>query len=143
MRNLKIKFFVCGDSIAAENPKLVKTYNAILQTQLDNVDQSSLLDFESDNVISRDDTVLLSLLTSISAFPGSFVFNPSYWTLKTFYSTYGKYNDYITWLSCEHEAIWKIKDVLSNIESENPNVLCFGFYTWNVDIYINFIKHIK
>ena len=128
MKNLKIKFFVCGDSIVAENPKLVKTYNQLLQ---------------SDKVIPRDDTVILSLLTSISAFPGSFVFNPSYWTLKTFYSTYGKYNDYITWLSCEHEAIWKIKDILFNIESENPNVLCFGFYTWNVDIYINFIKHIK
>ena len=29
MRNLKIKFFVCGESIAAENPKLVKKVNKI------------------------------------------------------------------------------------------------------------------
>ena len=27
MRNLKIKFFVCGESIAAENPKLAKKVN--------------------------------------------------------------------------------------------------------------------
>ena len=63
--------------------------------------------------------------------------------LKTFYLTYGKYNDYITWLGCEHDSIWTVKDILLNIENEKPNVLCFGLYTWNVTIYLNLIKHVR
>jgi len=127
MRNLKIKFFVCGDSIAAENPKLVKKANKRMQ-----------FDTPSENSITP-----AGMLSVLSGFPGSYVFNPSYWILKTFYLTYGKYTDYITWLGCKHDSIWTIKDILFNIENENTNVLCFGFYTWNVTIYLNLIKHIR
>ena len=127
MRNLKIKFFVCGESIAAENPKLVKKVNKTYGREDD---------FEGKRIIA-------GLLHSLSGTPGHYVFNPSYWMLKTFYLTYGKYNDYITWLGCEHDSIWTVKDILLNIENEKPNVLCFGLYTWNVTIYLNLIKHVS
>ncbi len=71
MRNLKIKFFVCGDSIAAENPKLVKKANKRMQ-----------FDTPSENSITP-----AGMLSVLSGFPGSYVFNPSYWILKTFYLT--------------------------------------------------------
>jgi hypothetical protein len=128
MRNLKIKFFVSSDSISAETPKLVKKANKVLQYALD---------FPSKNKITP------ALLSVVSGLPGVYVFNPSYWILKTFYGTYSKYTNYITWLDCEHDSVWKIKDILFNIKRENPDVLCFGFYTWNIDIYVNLIKHIR
>ena len=124
MRNLKIKFFVCGESIAAENPKLVKKVN-------------KMYDKGDENEGTR---IIAGLLHSLSGTPGHYVFNPSYWMLKTFYLTYGKHNDYITWLGCEHDSIWTVKDILLNIENEKPNVLCFGLYTWNVTIYLNLIN---
>tara|TARA_Y100000296_G_scaffold43782_1_gene50238 strand:+ start:237 stop:2009 length:1773 start_codon:yes stop_codon:yes gene_type:complete len=135
MRNLKIKFFVCGESIGAENPKLVKKINKLMEkfnvVEGDRVDQD-----EGKKLIS-------GLLHSISGMPGHYVFNPSYWILKTFYLTYGKYNDYITWLGCEYDSIWTVKDILFNIENEKPNVLCFGLYMWNTAIYLNLIKHVR
>ena len=102
MRNLKIKFFACSDSISAETPKLVNKNNKALQY---------VIDFPSENKITP------ALLSAISGVPGVYVFNPSYWILKTFYLTYGKYTDYITWLGCEHDSIWTIKDILFNIEN--------------------------
>jgi len=128
MKNLKIKFFACSDSISAETPELVNKNNKALQY---------VIDFPSENKITP------ALLSAISGVPGVYVFNPSYWILKTFYLTYGKYTDYITWLGCEHDSIWTIKDILFKIENENTNVLCFGFYTWNVTIYLNLIKHVR
>ena len=134
MRNLKIKFFVCGESIAAENPKLAKKVNKMY-------DKGSVPVRTEDE--DEGKRIISALLHSLSGTPGHYVFNPSYWMLKTFYLTYGKHNDYITWLGCEHDSIWTVKDILLNIENEKPNVLCFGLYTWNVTIYLNLIKHVR
>ena len=78
MRNLKIKFFVCGESIAAENPKLVKKVNKMY-------DKGSVPVRTEDE--DEGKRIISGLLHSLSGTPGHYVFNPSYWMLKTFYLT--------------------------------------------------------
>ena len=121
MRNLKIKFFVSGDSLVIGTPKLLKEWNKLsLRT----------------NRTSKG-------MMRLGQFPSRYHFIPSYWMLKTFYKAYGKHNDKTTWLPCEYDVKLSIKYVIDLIDSEKPDILCFGFYTWNETIYVRLITEIK
>ena len=87
MRNLKIKFFVSGDSLVIGTPKLLKEWNKLsLRT----------------NRTSKG-------MMRLGQFPSRYHFIPSYWMLKTFYKAYGKHNDKTTWLPCEYDVKLSIK----------------------------------
>jgi len=121
MRNLKIKFFVSADTLAIETPKLLKKWNDIgLKT-------------------NRTWIVLRRLGQS----PLRYHFIPTYWMLKTFYKVYGKYNNKITWLPCEYDTRLSIEYFIDLIDNEKPDILCFGFYTWNEIVYVKLITEIK
>ncbi len=117
MRNLKIKFFIAGHSFGVETPKLLKKWNKIS--------------------LNNDS------LRQIGGFPNRYHFIPTYWFLKTFYKIYGKYNDKIVWLPCEHDTKLNTEYVLDLINREKPDVLCFGFYTWSESTYVRLITEIK
>ena len=121
MRNLKIKFFVSADTLAIETPKLLKKWNDIgLKT-------------------NRTWIVLRRLGQS----PLRYHFIHTYWMLKTFYKVYGKYNNKITWLPCEYDTRLSIEYFIDLIDNEKPDILCFGFYTWNEIVYVKLITEIK
>jgi len=121
MRNLKIKFFVSADTLAIETPKLLKKWNDI--------------GFKT----NRTWTALRRLGQS----PLRYHFIPTYWMLKTFYKVYGKYNNKITWLPCEYDTRLSIEYFIDLIDNEKPDILCFGFYTWNEIVYVKLITEIK
>jgi hypothetical protein len=78
------------------------------------------------------------------AFGNGIHVNPNYWILKSWYKRHGKNLDKVNWLDAIHCNIeldeGKIKAI---VENEKPDVICFGIYIWNYDLYSRLGKYIK
>jgi hypothetical protein len=62
--------------------------------------------------------------------------NPAFWILKSWYKKHGKNNSKIKWLDCIHHNIDLCENYIKKIiDFEKPNIICFGLYIWNYDLY--------
>ena len=100
--------------------------------------------FSFSNACSSKDKVRIKFLSGTIAFSNSFHINPNFWTLKSWYKRHGKNTEKVEWLDAIHCNIGLNESKIKNIvESENPDIICFGLYIWNYDLYSRLGKYIK
>ena len=64
--------------------------------------------------------------------------------LKSYHEHYGSSQDKLIWLPVEHELYRYDTEFIDDlIREENPDILCFGLYVWNEEIYSIFGRYIK
>lgn len=100
--------------------------------------------FPYSNYLKDKETINVKFLSGTIGFNYHFFINPNYWILKSWYKRHGKNNDKINWLPSIHCNVGLNEDKIKEIiETEKPNVICFGLYIWNYDLYSRLGKFIK
>lgn len=100
--------------------------------------------FPYKNRYLNNDKVRIKFFSGTIGFTDNFHINPNYWILKSWYKRNGKNNDKIQWLDAVHCNVGLNEEKISNIiELEKPDIICFGLYIWNYDLYSRLGKYIK
>lgn len=88
--------------------------------------------------------VNIKFISGTIPFGDSIYINPAYWTLKSWYKRHGQNNHRINWLSCLHHNVGLNETTLTEIiEKDKPDIICFGLYIWNQDLYDRLGRFIK
>lgn len=86
----------------------------------------------------------IKFITGTIPFGDNIYINPAYWTLKSWYKRHGQNNDKINWLKCIHYNVGLNENAIAEmIKAEQPNIICFGLYIWNQDLYNRLGQYIK
>lgn len=100
--------------------------------------------FPLSNLLSNHEKVRIKFISGTIPFHNSIHINPAFWVLKSWYKKHGKNNNKIEWLPSIHYNVNLCENEITRIIStEKPDIICFGLYIWNNDLYSrlgNFIK---
>ena len=108
---------------------------------LDNIFVS---DFPLANKFKSSSDIRIKFISGTLPFNGRLHVNPAYWSIKSYYKRHGKNNQKITWLdSLQCDIGLDEESIEQIIIDEDPQILCFGIYLWNHDLYSRLGKFIK
>ncbi len=100
--------------------------------------------FPFSNTLKHKEKVSIKFLSGTIAFSNNFHINPNFWILKSWYKRHGKNADKVNWLPAIHCNVnlneSKIKEL---VDLEKPDIICFGLYIWNYNLYSRLGKYIK
>lgn len=100
--------------------------------------------FPFSSKLKNKDKVNIKFMSGTIPFGPGFHINPNYWILKSWYKRHGKNNDKINWLNAIHYNVGLNDEAIKQIiETESPDIICFGIYIWNYDLYSRLGRYIK
>lgn len=102
------------------------------------------MDFPLSDRLKDKPKIRIKFFNGTIPYSGCIHLNPAYWALKTYYKNRGQHFDRIVWLEAIHYNMCITESsLLGMLADEQPDVICFGLYLWNHDLYSKFGRLIK
>jgi hypothetical protein len=100
--------------------------------------------FPHSNYFENKPTVNIKFISGTIPFNNGIHINPAYWVLKSWYKHHGKNNNKVNWLDAIHINVDLCENEITRIiENEKPDIMCFGLYIWNYNLYSRLGRFIK